>query len=135
MADTHRLTVIVQACSEIQAAADGALLFQAGRVLMFNLVKRAGVPQAAVEAIRPDAYLQVAAVNRGVGFDPKLLRPGGSGGSACGAFANAWSTSAGALRFQHSRPEQSVHAPAPPPAVVCAPRWGLPSRHHPVACP
>jgi signal transduction histidine kinase len=82
MADTHQLTVTIQATPGILVEADAAriLLFQAVRELLFNVVKHAGVPEATLAVVRTEAHLQIVVADRGVGFDPACKQPGRSGG-------------------------------------------------------
>jgi signal transduction histidine kinase len=81
MADTHHLTVTVQADPEVRVEADAArvLLFQAVRELLFNVVKHAGVPEATVAVHRAAARLQIVVADRGAGFDPARIQPGDGG--------------------------------------------------------
>jgi len=82
MADTHRLTVTVQADPAVRVEADApkVLLFQAVRELLLNVVKHAGVAQAEVDVTAQADSLQLRVTDHGKGFTPDQAQPlGGSG--------------------------------------------------------
>ncbi len=91
MLEKHGLDVAVDA----QAGADLAepvkiLLFQATRELLFNVVKHAGVRQAAVSMrVGDDGIARVEVSDRGVGFDPATVEPGDEPLTGFGLFSIA----------------------------------------------
>ncbi|MFW5867277.1 MAG: response regulator [Armatimonadota bacterium] len=87
MAAKHRLRVDVQIDGDADPGRQELLAFllQAMRELLFNVVKHAGVSEAAVYIAREDRYLLLRVEDEGVGFDPSELKtdddaaPTGSG--------------------------------------------------------
>jgi len=72
----HGLQVHVAAFghTELQSQAIKALLYKAAQELLFNVVKHARVPQAAIRVRRFGRYLCLSVRDRGRGFDPQEIR-------------------------------------------------------------
>ncbi len=72
MEDTHRLTVTVSAAAEFEIRDEAArvLFFHAVRELLFNVVKHADIPQAAVAVHAHNGQARIVVVDHGKGFEP-----------------------------------------------------------------
>jgi len=64
-----------------------ALLFQATRELLFNVVKHAGVRTAGVELGQAEGCIRVTVKDAGAGFDPRQLRTAGGQAAGTGLFS------------------------------------------------
>ena len=89
MRDKHGLTVELEAIGKVEPVAEDvtALLFQATREILFNVVKHAGVKSARVQAVRRDSNIELTITDQGVGFDPARLRAIGGAFGGFGLFS------------------------------------------------
>lgn len=63
------------------------LIFESVRELLFNAIKHAHVQHASIDADVTDGLLRIAVEDKGIGFDPKGLKPVGQAGSGFGLFS------------------------------------------------
>ena len=90
MRDKHGLAVKIE-CGAIKEPPDrrtGVLLFQSVRELLFNIVKHAGVFEAAVTITATEEMLRVVVQDHGRGFDPAPLQSKSHGSSAGDGFGH-----------------------------------------------
>ncbi len=90
MKEKHGLRVQVASGDPVQVAAEEtrAMLLQAVRELLFNVVKHAGVNAAAVGVRRSaDGRVTVTVTDEGVGFDPQGLFAAGASTGGVGLFS------------------------------------------------
>lgn len=86
MRENHGLDVTVRSDRDVYPLDPDArlLLFQCVRELLFNIVKHAGVSQAAIRLEQAGGALRIEVEDRGAGFDPASLKPGAGGSSGLG---------------------------------------------------
>lgn len=87
MQEKHGLTVTLSAdpAADVDDRDTRTLLFESVRELLFDVVKHAGVTDAAVEvSTRPDGTLHITVRDDGVGFDPTSVLAGNGRGSGLG---------------------------------------------------
>jgi DNA-binding NarL/FixJ family response regulator/anti-sigma regulatory factor (Ser/Thr protein kinase) len=89
MQEKQGLAVRVEAQGRVGLMAEDvtALLFQATRELLFNVVKHAGVKAARVQVHRLDGRVHVIVADEGAGFDPAQLRAVGGPSAGFGLFS------------------------------------------------
>jgi PAS domain S-box-containing protein len=89
MKDKQGLSVDLSVDERVVPAGEdvSALLYQAVRELLFNVVKHAGVKTARVSLKRLDGHIQIEVSDEGTGFDLAGVRPGRSKGTGLGLFS------------------------------------------------
>jgi len=87
--EKHGLTVNMTARSDLAPAGEEmtALLFQATRELLFNIVKHARVRTARLDVAQQDGALRIVVADKGVGFDPQRIRIAGGNAGGFGLFS------------------------------------------------
>ena len=87
--DRFGLEVAVEIDAEGEADDETrVMLFRAARELLFNVVKHARAPNAAVRLSRTsDGRARIAVSDKGEGFDPEMLRAGDGTGEGFGLFS------------------------------------------------
>ena len=144
MEDKHGLRVQVESDGGAGPGSDDvtALLYQAVRELLFNVVKHAGVRTARVEVRRLDGQVQVTVADEGAGFDPGQLAAKEKAAGAFGLFSirdrldllggrmEVQSQPGRGSRFSLRVPLQSTEAPAPTPPALPQPPPSAGDRAH-----
>jgi signal transduction histidine kinase len=72
----HGLVVHVDVLAEVSVRSDAlaVFLFRAAQEMLLNVIRHAGVTDAAVQVGRRGRYVRLSVADRGRGFDPKGLR-------------------------------------------------------------